>query len=837
MVKKNFLFRIAFTIIFILFFLLSPFVNFSLAAPTPIKSSMWELFNNDGIINFTENERIEMFSTNNIQSFPFGVLDLNSSISDDYEIEFDINFPRVTDWGVGLRLGNLKPLNSVPINEFGDYINQENNFSKLIFFQVWQDNTNRFHTWFCPDELNKNTCVRNQLTNPNLHLNNRLYHSVTTDKIKFIIDKKGSLVKVYIQNLTKNAPLELLFQSTTTRIPSYLLLGNNVKTGSPLPYTFITLESKLEIINKPKYILVPGFFGSWNREAMLHNNPVDILEWKLNPIVREYDGVINTFKNIGLVENDDFFVFPYDWRKKIESSAKDLDSFISTQIPDSDGKINLVGHSLGGLVSRIYTQNNPEKIDKIITVGSPHKGLAQTYKAVEAGELDQDNTLTWLAQKSVLALNRTGIETDRVILNRVLPVAQDLMPIYDFLKDQNEGSLIPINQMIVTNDTMRFYNNNLTDPLEKLQTIIGEKGPTPFGFTVEKRSDLDEILDIYPDGRPISSQSDIGDLIILSNSAKMGASPITLADSDHGEIIYKKAGIKKILDSLGLDFEEQNVAQGAQTTVSPALVFFIKSPAFMEVEHDGIIYPEKDGMIFIPNAKSDNYNLKVTGIENGAYTVHIGQIGFNSDYWSQIPGQIIADPPSSQKDIYQINFNPSSPQDPLADPVISLENIIAMIDKINNPPIKYIKDAKRYMNEANKFYLKHDFKNVPRPGMAALNMLLAARHKTNEINKAKLLDIAKKWEIFYSQMLSSYEISGHNKRLEKELKETKTKINKRKKALLDYERRGGDISRRLPPLVIAENKLNDAQNAFEEGDLHLAEAMIVTTNFLFIEAN
>lgn len=45
-------------------------------------------------------------------------------------------------------------------------------------------------------------------------------------------------------------------------------------------------------------------------------------------------------------------------------------------------KVNLVGHSLGGMLSRSLAQRCPEYIDRVITLGSPFRSLVRAHPAV-----------------------------------------------------------------------------------------------------------------------------------------------------------------------------------------------------------------------------------------------------------------------------------------------------------------------------------------------------------------------------------------------------------------------------------------------------------------------
>ena len=64
-------------------------------------------------------------------------------------------------------------------------------------------------------------------------------------------------------------------------------------------------------------------------------------------------------------------------------------------------------------------------------------------------------------------------------------------------------------------------------------------------------------------------------------------------------------------------------------------------------------------MIFLENAESGTYTLKVTGLGKGKYTVVVGQITTDNDYWENIAGET-KDPAASQTDTYTINY-PGSP--------------------------------------------------------------------------------------------------------------------------------------------------------------------------------
>lgn len=404
-------------------------------------------------------------------------------------------------------------------------------------------------------------------------------------------------------------------------------------TATPTP-----IHTKIPIV------IIPGFMASWNKNAILHNQSVNQPEWKLGSYVKEYQGLINTLKNLGFEENKDFFIFAYDWRKPILEIVEDLKSFIN-QFSISDSQFSIIGHSLGGLTARIYQQKyQNDNLKKLITVGSPHNGVVQVYKPLETGELDRENTFLWLAEKLVLFLNKTEIESDKETIRKRFPVAFDVFPVFNFLKDES-GQEIPVENLSIKNDLLNTYNQSFDEVYDIFTAIYGEKdNNTLAGFVVDA------------DGKPKDSYFEGGDYLVLKKSAKQDNDAERFV-FDHGEIIYKKEAIKKILSLLDIEFNEDQVVEGEKTNISHSLIFLIRSPAVMTVEFASSIYIEDEGMIFIPDAQSGSYHLKVQGTDLGKYEVIVGQISENNDIWESIKGEITQSPASSEIDSYYIQYN------------------------------------------------------------------------------------------------------------------------------------------------------------------------------------
>jgi len=108
------------------------------------------------------------------------------------------------------------------------------------------------------------------------------------------------------------------------------------------------------------------------------------------------DGLINEFKSQGYIEGKDLFTFPYDWRYGVSGEYADgttnsdlLKSKIDEILKQTGaGKVNVVAHSMGGLIVKKYIENNPNlrNIDKAIFVAVPETGAPKAIKGLVQGD-------------------------------------------------------------------------------------------------------------------------------------------------------------------------------------------------------------------------------------------------------------------------------------------------------------------------------------------------------------------------------------------------------------------------------------------------------------------
>ncbi len=141
-------------------------------------------------------------------------------------------------------------------------------------------------------------------------------------------------------------------------------------------------------------IVVPGFLGSWPSAFSLAGG-------KLDPITGVYTGLIEGLRRIGYVPGISLFPFPYDWRLGVEDTGVQLGQEIQairrlsplavtkhSSVNVDYSKVDILAHSMGGLVSRAYVQSNAyaEDVRRLILCATPNKGAVAAYYGYEGGE-------------------------------------------------------------------------------------------------------------------------------------------------------------------------------------------------------------------------------------------------------------------------------------------------------------------------------------------------------------------------------------------------------------------------------------------------------------------
>ena len=100
-----------------------------------------------------------------------------------------------------------------------------------------------------------------------------------------------------------------------------------------------------------------------------------------------YKSWMDELKKIGYsTEQNNLFIFAYDWRLSNFDNAKALDVFVTRHI-GPDKNFDMIAHSMGGLTCRIYLDEyaSAKSVEQIIYLGTPFLGSMNTFGTLKEG--------------------------------------------------------------------------------------------------------------------------------------------------------------------------------------------------------------------------------------------------------------------------------------------------------------------------------------------------------------------------------------------------------------------------------------------------------------------
>jgi len=263
-------------------------------------------------------------------------------------------------------------------------------------------------------------------------------------------------------------------------------------------------------------------------------------------------------KDHGYVSGCDVFQLPYDWTLSVpEISQHYLQPWIEhAKKMSGQDQVDIVAHSMGGLVAREYIQGKNYKNDvgRFVMVGTPNKGSLDTYPAWAGGDPVTADKISGSSQK----IFGKNFQTQTINKNYVARKEGEApcqlsenaycetQRVYDFLHEQavSVGNLLPTFENPLTG-----YNSELVEHknsfLEQLNGVCGNncQAYTPLEEVIETENvlvlygathDINNTVrslattapqgDLYTDGQ-VSADDEhnysAGDEVVLSESAKL----------------------------------------------------------------------------------------------------------------------------------------------------------------------------------------------------------------------------------------------------------------------------------------------------------------------------
>ncbi len=430
--------------------------------------------------------------------------------------------------------------------------------------------------------------------------------------------------------------------------PDYLIGGEKI-TGD---YALNGFRSN-DLIADP-VLVVPGIMGSANVGNFQ----------KLDPIFHTYDNLVASLKENGYEADKNFFEFPYQWRDSNIITAEKLKDEIEDIKNDTNiSRVDLITHSMGGLVARYYieSENYRNDVDQLVILGTPHRGAPKSYLIWEAGEdgfLDKEEKV--IGQLLKIEAHILGYNNlQNYIQSRVLSV-QELLPDYDYLKEAGSGKTRNYPDNYPRNTFLEYLNDD--DRIENLDpvnfiNIIGDAGDDS---TIEKFRVVDSTVPgSWEHGMPEhfdDPSTDRGiengegdETVPLFSAEDISADEKITLNSSHGDLPTKAQC--EIFERLTGKDECDYVSTFERIT--HILTFGVFSPIDIQVidkngkwtgknianfdatdQIKGAYYTGSDAdaeFLTIPNPIDGEYKILTQGTGDGDYKIEVSSISENED--------------------------------------------------------------------------------------------------------------------------------------------------------------------------------------------------------------
>jgi len=163
-----------------------------------------------------------------------------------------------------------------------------------------------------------------------------------------------------------------------------------------------------------------------------------LTESRDNPLVRgAYGGLLSFLQSeLGYRLGEDLFVFGYNWTQSNAVSGRRLAGFVAKiveafawgEVPAAERRVDLVCHSMGGLVARAAVQVFDAPTRRIAYLASPHYGAPKAYAALHP-DVDMVSFFHELIDWSQVGLSPDDwLETTLKKLAAGFPSVYELLP-------------------------------------------------------------------------------------------------------------------------------------------------------------------------------------------------------------------------------------------------------------------------------------------------------------------------------------------------------------------------------------------------------------------------
>jgi len=388
-------------------------------------------------------------------------------------------------------------------------------------------------------------------------------------------------------------------------------------------------------------ILIPGVLGTmWRNDG----------ELLLDPILHSYDNLVATFEANGYVASTTFFTLLYDWRNSNVDTALLLKQKIDeVKAICSCNKVDIIAHSMGGLVARQYVESDgyQNDIDQVVFLATPHLGAPKAYLPWEAGAFpipDRSDLVVYFLLRSFAKHDGFSNVFD-YISKRPLISFSELLPVYDYKISQDVSTSTPVFEVYPNNYPRNFF-------VEGLQSKKSRLNQVRFSNLISSSTNSigSIIVSSYPrsDGRwahgePVNLILNAGLQYIEGD----GTVPISSASAMGNNEYIDSTHTKIVSDATPRSYEilsgrtPTTIIDNLDKMDAKFLLFSVLSPVNISItapdgrrvgvdgesgevnQIPGAFYsgPGRDEFIIIPNPSDGHYEIETRGTGDGDYTI------------------------------------------------------------------------------------------------------------------------------------------------------------------------------------------------------------------------
>jgi pimeloyl-ACP methyl ester carboxylesterase len=266
-------------------------------------------------------------------------------------------------------------------------------------------------------------------------------------------------------------------------------------------------------------------------------------------------------KELGYKREVSLFVFTYDWRQSNFDNAKALRSFIDANPALRSTKFDLLCHSMGGLLARIYVQDEAgaSHVHRLVDLAVPHQGSVDAIATMYGGW----GRLPNLVAGGMPAIRRTVLSFPSLF--ELLPRYEKCCalgeprppntPTLDLLEEENWSRFLPW----LTGSGATKANSNAIAPklagARSLTDVMRRPLPDSLHHTViaGRWNKTRETVYVVPARHELvfREQNELGDGTVHFSSARDGIAPAYAAFAKHGTIFNDRAVKDVLKDALG----------------------------------------------------------------------------------------------------------------------------------------------------------------------------------------------------------------------------------------------------------------------------------------------